>query len=217
MTMMRHVTRADNAVRPFRGSRCAMGERLAYVCSAGVLSACRERLHQSGWPDDRFRRRQAGGDTPVEVAQRLPRQVGNAGDPRLLNVDEIGRLRPACPSRTAPGGAFPTGTLPRNFGDGGARRAGASMLPNPCGPQRAAALIRSTTTPGWLIMATCELLMFTVFAFARAAIARSASGGMIRSCFATRYQLGMVFHAGAPEGVTKAPKAPGDPPLHPEL
>ena len=53
---------------------------------------------------------------------------------------------------------------------------------------------------GWLIIATCEVLMLTVLACARAAMTRSASGGMMRSCLATRYHLGMVFHAGAPEG-----------------
>ncbi|GAB3083952.1 hypothetical protein GCM10027080_37170 [Pedococcus soli] len=38
--------------------------------------------------------------------------------------------------------------------------------------------MRFVTTTGWLIIATCELLISTVCALALAAIARSASGGM---------------------------------------
>ena len=46
-----------------------------------------------------------------------------------------------------------------------------------------------------------------VVAPARAAIARSASGGMILSCLATMYQLGIVFQAGSSDGVPNAASA----------
>src|SRR3954466_479569 len=50
--------------------------------------------------------------------------------------------------------------------------------------------MRSVTASGWLIIATCELLISTVWALALAAMTRSASGGMAWSCLATRYQEG---------------------------
>ena len=49
------------------------------------------------------------------------------------------------------------------------------------GQPRAAALISETTADGWLIIATCELSISTVVEPARAAMARSASGGIVRS------------------------------------
>ena len=66
-----------------------------------------------------------------------------------------------------------------------------------------------TTVDGWLIIATCELSISTVVAPARAAMARSASGGIVRSCRATRYQLGMSSHAGGPDGVKSDDTAAG--------
>src|SRR6478609_12064085 len=75
--------------------------------------------------------------------------------------------------------------------------------------RRAAARISSVTLSGWLIMATCELRISTVLAPARAAMARSASGGIVRSLRATRYQDGIVFQAGGPDGDTNRETAAG--------
>src|SRR5262245_4848699 len=44
---------------------------------------------------------------------------------------------------------------------------------------------------------------------ARRDIARCASGGIIRSSVVTRYQLGLVFHAGAPTAPLIAPTPHG--------
>lgn len=74
---------------------------------------------------------------------------------------------------------------------------------------RAAARTSLVTVSGWLIIATWELRISIVWEWARAAIARSASGGMTRSFFATRNQDGIVRQAGTPEGVTKLDRVPG--------
>ena len=47
-----------------------------------------------------------------------------------------------------------------------------------------------------------------VLACARAAMKRSASGGMALSFPATRYQEGMVLQAGGPEGATRDERRP---------
>ena len=69
--------------------------------------------------------------------------------------------------------------------------------------------MRSATSSGWLIIATCELSISTVVEPARAAMARSAAGGMTRSDDATRYQDGSVFHAGGPDGSPRVASAAG--------
>ena len=51
--------------------------------------------------------------------------------------------------------------------------------------------------------ATWELLISTVCAPARAAIARSATGGIALSLLATMYQLGSVFQPAGPDGVPR--------------
>jgi hypothetical protein len=63
-------------------------------------------------------------------------------------------------------------------------------------------MMSSVTSCGWLIMATWELASSTVCAPARAAMARSASGGIVASFAAAMYQLGIVRQPGTPDGVT---------------
>ena len=58
--------------------------------------------------------------------------------------------------------------------------------------------------PGREICGTCEALTSVVCAPARLAMNRCVAGGMARSWLATRYQDGMDFHAGVPEGLPKA-------------
>jgi len=65
------------------------------------------------------------------------------------------------------------------------------------------------TVSGLLSMGTWEELTSTVVAPARLAIARSARGEIVLSCDATMYQLGIVFHAGTPDGVPNAARAAG--------
>ena len=63
--------------------------------------------------------------------------------------------------------------------------------------------MRSVVSCGWLMKATWELLLSTVCAPARAAIARSATGGIALSLLATMYQLGSVFQPAGPDGVPR--------------
>jgi hypothetical protein len=69
--------------------------------------------------------------------------------------------------------------------------------------------MRSTVSCGWLMKATWELSISIVFAPARAAIARSATGGIAWSLRATMYQLGSVFHPAGPDGVPRHDKVTG--------
>src|SRR5712691_10022079 len=74
---------------------------------------------------------------------------------------------------------------------------------------RAALRIRSVTAPGWETMAAWDELIWTVRACIRAAMKRSAAGGIAWSWLATRYQEGMVLQAGTPEGSLRVASAAG--------
>src|SRR5712691_5535366 len=74
---------------------------------------------------------------------------------------------------------------------------------------RAALRIRSVTAPGWDTIAAWDESIWTVWACIRAAMKRSAAGGIAWSWLATRYQDGMVFQAGTPEGSLRVASAPG--------
>ena len=65
------------------------------------------------------------------------------------------------------------------------------------------------TASGRLSIGTCEVVSSTVVAPARAAIARSASGGIAWSFVATTYQDGMLRQAGTPDGVPSAEASSG--------
>lgn len=52
--------------------------------------------------------------------------------------------------------------------------------------------------------ATCDDLTLTILALARFAMNSCAAGGMVLSAVARRYQEGMVFHAGSPDGSVNA-------------
>ena len=58
-------------------------------------------------------------------------------------------------------------------------------LVSPVSPASIACWMRSATSSGWLIIATCEESISTVVAPARSAMIRSAAGSMTRSCEAT--------------------------------
>src|SRR5260370_6940187 len=58
-------------------------------------------------------------------------------------------------------------------------------------------------------MAAWEELIWTVWACIRAAMKRSAAGGIAWSWLATRYHDGMLFQAGTPEGSLRVATAPG--------
>src|SRR5216683_5212788 len=81
--------------------------------------------------------------------------------------------------------------------------------PNGAELQAAASRIRFAVSCGRASMATWLALTSIVFALIAFAMARSRLGGMARSCFATRYQLGFVFHAAADTLSPKAPAAVG--------
>jgi len=65
------------------------------------------------------------------------------------------------------------------------------------------------TARGWLTMAAWELSISMVLACVRAAMKRSASGGMALSLTAMRYQEGMVLQAGGPERASRDDTAAG--------
>ena len=69
--------------------------------------------------------------------------------------------------------------------------------------------MRSVVSCGWLMKATWELLISTVCAPARVAIARSATGGIALSLLATMYQLGSVFQPAGPDGTPRHDNATG--------
>src|ERR1700730_10322216 len=58
-------------------------------------------------------------------------------------------------------------------------------------------------------MAAWDELIWMVWACIRAAMKRSAAGGIAWSWLATRYQAGMVFQAGTPEGCPRVASAAG--------
>src|SRR5690348_17953488 len=68
----------------------------------------------------------------------------------------------------------------------------------------AAARITLSVALGLEIIGTCEAFTSNVFACARAAMNRSVAGGIAWSWVATRYQDGIVFQAGSPDGETNA-------------
>src|SRR5216684_3824261 len=63
--------------------------------------------------------------------------------------------------------------------------------------------------PGWETIAAWDESIWTVWACIRVAMKRSAAGGIAWSWLATRYQDGMVFQAGTPEGSLRVASAPG--------
>src|SRR5258708_39550739 len=73
----------------------------------------------------------------------------------------------------------------------------------------AALRIRSVTAPGWETIAAWDESIWTVWACIRAAMKRSAAGGIAWSWLATRYQDGMVLQAGTPEGWLRVASAAG--------
>jgi hypothetical protein len=68
----------------------------------------------------------------------------------------------------------------------------------------AASTISLVTAAGREITDRCDALTCTVWAFARSAMKRCWAGGITLSRVPTRYQLGIVPHAGAPEGSASA-------------
>lgn len=69
-------------------------------------------------------------------------------------------------------------------------------------PATTAFSMRLVTAPGSVSATACGASTSTVWAWARAAMNFSAAGGMVWSSLATRYQDGIVFQAGVPEGST---------------
>ena len=65
------------------------------------------------------------------------------------------------------------------------------------------------TALGLEISETCEALTSTISAPARSAMNRCCASGMIRSSVPMRYQDGIVFQAGTPEGSRPALNAMG--------
>src|SRR4051794_26586288 len=68
----------------------------------------------------------------------------------------------------------------------------------------AASRITRVVASGREICGTWEDRTSLVFAPARWAMNRSVAGGIAWSLLATRYQDGMVFHAGVPDGLPNA-------------
>ena len=136
--------------------------------------------------------------------------LGRRADRRRL-VDEGRRRRPGPARGRRRRRARSAGRRGRPAHRVAARHVGHAPVPGAAGQPTAAIAcwIRSATSSGWLIIATCELSISTVVDPARAAIARSAAGGITRSCDATRYQDGSVFQAGGPDGSPRVASAAG--------
>ena len=69
--------------------------------------------------------------------------------------------------------------------------------------------MRLVTISGSVTCAAWGVSASTVWAWARAAMKRSAAGGIRWSSLETRYQEGMVFQAGVPDGSPRACRAMG--------
>jgi len=99
--------------------------------------------------------------------------------------------------------------LPRSMGQPRRRRTAGERRHLHTRQQRTASMIMSVTLSGCEVIARWEESTSRVSAFLRWAVKRSASGGMALSCRAIRYQDGMVFPAGAPEGSCGVRRATG--------